>query len=417
MKLLQTALARGDFVNAQRIKSYSIVFFLGFVVAIAALLATADGLLDYMGRPLGTDFANVWAAGAMVLSGKAAEVYNPALHWAEQQSVFGKPDIPFYGWHYPPFFLLVAGALAFLPYLGALVAWQAATLAAYAAMIRLIVPGTTALLVALAFPAVFVNLIHGQNGFLTAALFGAGLSFLDRRPLLAGVFLGLLAYKPHFGLLLPLVLLVTARWRPLLSAAATVLAMAAVTTLTFGTEIWRAFLKSTEFTSAVVLEAGSTGWEKIHSVFSLARSLGCPVGAAYALHGATVLGLAAGTVWLWRRHCDLKVQSAGLVAASVLVTPYALDYDLTALAPAIAFLVADGLERGFRPFEKSILAFAWAAPLFSRGIADVLYLHPGLVGAFMVFFIALSRAAGSGTSGQRDTRDAGFGQRDTGASA
>ena len=59
---------------------------------------------------------------------------------------------------------------------------------------------------ALAFPAVFVNLGHGHNGFLTAALIGFALLWLDRRPVVAGILFGLLAYKPQFGLMIPLVL-------------------------------------------------------------------------------------------------------------------------------------------------------------------------------------------------------------------
>ena len=76
------------------------------------------------------------------------------------------------------------------------------------------------LLLALAFPAVFVNIGHGHNGFLTAALIGAGLLMLDRRPILAGILFGLMAYKPQFGVLIPLVLAATGRWRAFLAARA-----------------------------------------------------------------------------------------------------------------------------------------------------------------------------------------------------
>ena len=87
------------------------------------------------------------------------------------------------------------------------------------------------LLLALSFPAVFVNLGHGHNGLLTAALFGAALVVLDRRPLLAGLLFGLLAYKPQFGVLIPLVLIATWRWRTVAAAVGTVSALAIVTTM------------------------------------------------------------------------------------------------------------------------------------------------------------------------------------------
>jgi hypothetical protein len=40
-------------------------------------------------------------------------------------------DTPFYGWHYPPFFLAVAAALALMPYQLALIVWQGVTLLLY----------------------------------------------------------------------------------------------------------------------------------------------------------------------------------------------------------------------------------------------------------------------------------------------
>jgi hypothetical protein len=45
-------------------------------------------------------------------------------------------------------------------------------------------------------PAAFIIIGHGQNGFLTAALLGGALHLLDRRPWLAGLLIGGLAYKP-----------------------------------------------------------------------------------------------------------------------------------------------------------------------------------------------------------------------------
>src|SRR5258708_1694433 len=69
------------------------------------------------------------------------------------------------------------------------------------------------LLLTLGFTAVFVNLMHGQNGFLTRALFASGLALLDERPFAAGALFGLLCYKPQFAVVIPFVLAATGRWR------------------------------------------------------------------------------------------------------------------------------------------------------------------------------------------------------------
>ena len=132
-----------------------------------------------------------------------------------------------------------------------------------------------------------INIGHGQNGFLTAALLGGALVALDRRPLLAGILLGLLVYKPQFGLMIPIALAAGARWRSFFAAAATVALLTLVTTISFGPQVWHAFLASTHFTRTVALEQGNTGWHKIQSIFSWARMWGAPIPLAYALQGVT----------------------------------------------------------------------------------------------------------------------------------
>ena len=138
-------------------------------------------------------------------------------------------------------------------------------------------PRPETLLIAAAFPAVFVNIGHGQNGFLTAALLGGALHLLDRRPWLAGVLIGLLAYKPQFGVLIPIALLAGGRWSTIGAAVATVAALLAFSFVTLGGGVWHAFADSMTFTQTVVLEQGGTGWEKIQSVFSAVRMWGAGV--------------------------------------------------------------------------------------------------------------------------------------------
>ena len=75
------------------------------------LFATSQGTLDWKGRPLGTDFSNVYAAGTYVLEGQPAAPFEPAKQFAREQAIFGTAT-QFYGWHYPPFFLALAALLA-----------------------------------------------------------------------------------------------------------------------------------------------------------------------------------------------------------------------------------------------------------------------------------------------------------------
>ena len=238
----------------------------------------------------------------------------------------------------------------------------------------------------------FVNLGHGHNGFLTAALLGFALVQLDRRPVLAGILFGLLAYKPQFGLMIPLVLVATGRWRTVFAAAATVALLVLAATLAFGTDTWRAFFIFAEYTRMIVLETGETGWHKIQSVFSWARMWGAPLPLAYAVQGAVTLAVAAALVWLWRTGASFALKAAALCIATILATPYSLDYDLMLLAPAIACLACDGLARGFAPWEKTALAALWVVPLIARGVGQAALIPLGVIAMLIVFALILRRA-------------------------
>jgi hypothetical protein len=385
-------LRSGEWLTPARGRGYSLILLGICTVAIAGWIAASDGLIDRNGKPLGTDFSNVYAAGSLTWQGRPAEAYRPALQHAEEKAVFGGREVPFYGWLYPPFFFVIAFLVACLPYAWGLALWLAASLAAYLAAMRAILPRPEALLIAAAFPAVFINIGHGQNGFLTAALLGGALHWLDRRPWLAGVLIGLLAYKPQFGVLIPVALLAGGRWSTIGAAVATIAALLAVSFVTLGGGVWQAFADSMTFTQTVVLEQGGIGWEKIQSVFSAMRMWGAGIHLAYAVQIALALMLAASLAWLWQSNAAFELKASALATASLLATPYVLDYDLVALAVGIVFFARHGLNRGFRTFEISLLAAAWIAPLLSRGVAGATGIPLGLVVLLALYVFTLRRA-------------------------
>ncbi len=395
---VRASLRSGDWLTRERIRLIAAAILIASVAGFAVLVVTAHGAVDRLGRPLGTDFSNVYAAGTYVRDGNPTAPFDPPQQYAREQILFGK-TAPFYGWHYPPYFLFVAALLAKMPYGLALTVWQAATLALYLLTIWTI--GSAAsraagrgelFLLALAFPAVLINIGHGQNGFLTAALMGGALLALERRPSLAGVLIGLLIYKPQFGLLIPIALIAGGQWRAIAAAAATVALLTLATTLAFGPQVWHAFALSTEYSRTVVLEQGDTGWHKIQSLFSWARMWGAPIALAYALQGALTAALGVAIVRLWRSAAPHALKAAALCLAAILATPYTLDYDMMVLAPGIAFFAADALARGFRPWEKTALAALWLAPLVARSVAHATLIPLG-VPAMLAAFVVLWRRA------------------------
>lgn len=331
----------GSWLTDSRTRIYAA---LAAMISLAGLIwnwTGGDLLLDRFHRPIGTDFAGMWSAGRMLLEGQPYALFDPEPHFAYQRATFGSAEV--YGWHYPPFFLAIAALLGALPYIPALILWQASSFAFYLAAMRAIASRlkTASVLVAAAgFPAVFVTLGHGHNAFLTAGLLGFGLLFLDRRPIVAGVLLGLLAYKPQFALVLPAILVGGAwstRWRTIASATATLLAMTAAVTLWLGPGVWTAFIDGASFTRTVILEQGVTGWHKIQSTFSALRSFGASVETAYAAQAAVTLAVVATLALAAHRKADPRLIAAMTATGALLATPYCLDYDMTILGVAIAF--------------------------------------------------------------------------------
>ena len=329
---------------------------LGYLVVLAGSFIDGNWIYDRQGRPIANDFVNVWAAGRLALEGHAASAYDWTLHRAVEVHAVGHSFKGYYGWHYPPSFLFVAMLLATLPYTVAALTWLAATLPIYIAAVRAIVGERAGIFVALGWPAALWNVTAGQNGFLTAALIGGTLSLMERHPALAGICLGLLSYKPHFGLLFPLALLAGRRWHVMAVASVVTAATALSSWLVFGTATWQAFVAWMPTTSHVVLGEGGANWSRLQSLFGLVRSFGGSENLAWAVQGIAALTLASAIVCLWRSRVSFEIKAAALAAAALLATPYLYTYDLVALVVPVAFLLRAALAGRFLRGEAAGIA-------------------------------------------------------------
>ncbi len=337
-----------------------------YIVGILVWYFTAHGLADASGTPLGADFINVYAAGIMARGGGAAQVYDWDAHHAVEQAV-AHYDVPYFGWHYPPFFLIVASTIAVLPYLWAFAVYMAVSFAGYWTAMRRVMPRTRESFWFFAvFPGIFDNVINGQNGFITAGLLGAGLSMLETSPQLAGFLLGLLAYKPQFFVVIPVMLAVGGYGRVAAKVLVTACGAMILSWGIFGSDVWRAFFDASQLTQHVILEQGVTGWQKIQSVFSWARMWGADVTLAYVAQGFVAIGAVAVAAWIWLRRADFSLRVTALCAAMILATPYVLDYDLIILSVALAFLMRRGMEHGFLSGQKIVMGLMWILPMLAR---------------------------------------------------
>jgi arabinofuranan 3-O-arabinosyltransferase len=345
---------------------------------------------DKAGHGIANDFVNVWAAGRLVLDGHAAQAYDWSIHRQVQEAAVGHAFAGAYRWHYPPPFLFAAALAAMLPFVPAGVAWLVATGAAYAAVIRGIIGHRIGWLFALGFPGALWNVTAGQNGFLTTALIGGALGLLERQPVLAGCCLGLLTYKPQFGVLFPIVLVATGRWRVFGAAAITAVSLAALSWLAFGSAPWLAMMQSLATANQLVLTEGGMGWSKLQSLFGLVRALGGGETSAWMIQGGFALAIAAALTWLWRTDAPFDLKAAALAVGAVLVTPYVFAYDLVALAVPVAFLLRYALAHGLCRVEGPALVAAGAL-LLSYIVATT---QVGLAASLIVALLVVRRVHG-----------------------
>src|SRR4051794_8634328 len=86
----------GVWLTASRIRGYGLILLVFYAVASITWIAMSDGLIDRNGKPLGTDFSNVYAAGTLTWQGRSAEAYEPALQHAAEKAVFDHREVPFF---------------------------------------------------------------------------------------------------------------------------------------------------------------------------------------------------------------------------------------------------------------------------------------------------------------------------------
>jgi hypothetical protein len=339
--------------------------FLGSYVAIIgitwgpAIVGKTSTPSDENVKDSAGDFIVFYAASSLARAGHAAEAYHyPRLHQEQKKIMSIDRKLP---WHYPPTFLLVILPTSLLPFYWSWILWLCITLLLCLAVVFLIAPHPLTPWLTLAFPGIFINFICGQNGFLSAALLGGGLLLLERRPWAGGLLLGLLTYKPHLALLIPLALMAGRRWQALGAMAASAGAFALLSLTVFGLETWTAFFQNTP--RLKILLTSPMLWEKMASAFAAISILGGDWTTAWLLQGGVMLGAMIAVVWVWHRDASPARRGAALTLGILLFSPYLFYYDLAILALPLAWLGWEGSQQGWLFYEPFILALGWLSPL------------------------------------------------------
>jgi hypothetical protein len=274
--------------------------------------------------------------------------------------------------------------------------FEATTLVFYLIVVRGILGERrfAALVPVLAFPAVFWTLGLGQNAFLTAALFGAGTLYIDRRPITAGLLFGALCYKPHFGLLIPVALAAGGHWRAFAAAFAAPAALCSSSLMLFGWATWSDFFTAAAASHATY-ESGRVAFGGLVSPFGAVLLLGGNSATAYAVQAGATLSAGLLVGFVWRSGFSLPIRAASLAAATLVAIPVILIYDLTLAGVAAAWLARARGGSGLPVWEKVVLAGTFLLLLDPRGLAEVSRFPIAPLVALALLVVVATRVFGS----------------------
>ena len=348
------------------------------------------------------DFSNYWIAGRLVLEGRTADLFGPQpIYFAHLQHAFGD-DYGWHNWSYPPHMLLVLWPLGFFGYEAALLVFLAATGALFLWALRAFAGSRNIMALVAAGPFAAHNLWVAQNGFLTAGLGLGALALRERRPVLAGVLLGLLTVKPQLGILFPFLLLAERRWVVLASATATASVLVAASVVLFGVSAWTGYVQDVvPYQAFVMREMEGSFLAMMPSVFGMLRNWHVGPDLALTLHLAAALPAALLAIAAFFTLQGARERSAVLLVATFLVTPYALTYDLGLFVLGVALIAGTG--RPGEPhgkFPVLLIALAMLLPAIMTPLGEFkLSIAPAIVMAMLA--LALNQA---GFFGLRDSR-------------
>jgi hypothetical protein len=344
-----------------------------------------DGV-NALGDYLGSDFMNMWTAAKLVLAGQSQRIYALADFMQDVRSMVS-PQAPAHIFSYPPNILPLVTSFGFLPYLPALLLWTAGGIACLGLAVRANpfckIDRATLVLAALC-PAALFNLLIGQNGAFTGALFLGGFYLSESAPIAAGVLFGLLTVKPHLGVLIPFALLLRRNWRCIAAAVATALALGGVSLLMLGPGAWQSYFA---ITSTLQL------WV----IFLADRLLGLIMPGPWAdarmflgLKPALLVYLLAAGFALWtslsivRREGITARSVFALAVATLVILPYGLAYDMPVVCGAMAVYLAS-VRKEMPPavfrvtFDEILFGLLWAMPLAMFELKSIHLPAPSLV--------------------------------------
>jgi hypothetical protein len=304
---------------------------------------------SWPGTILGRDFTNLWVAGRLVLAQMSGCVFDIGCFQSHILQDLHIATVQNYS--YPPSALFMAVPFALFPYYVALALWTLCGVCFFAWAARPLLPKGFPLWLSVLTPAATINIWNGHYGFVLGGLWLLFFHQLDRRPRRAGLFAGLLTFKPHLGIM---VAVSSLRSRPtLISATVTAAALVVLSGIFFGWDTWLEF-----FTNTTAAQTRLLTTEAARFYFMMMPSPYVQFGRG---SGGLVAQLffAGAAVMLLVKHRRWDAFSAA--TATFLIVPYCFTYDMTVACLGFAIVLFERWN-SLRRAQRASLLLAFFAP-------------------------------------------------------
>jgi len=327
-----------NFLKTWRVTWYPRIVFLTLLASIFIAVLGGRGAESLTGR-LGGDYPAFYAAGEIARQGDWTHLYNFSRQTATQRPLLPtESEGAFLAFAYPPFVALLYYPLSLMNFRLSFLVHTLLMVLVIAVALRLlcrrnpeIASFYELLLVAtLLYYPMLRAVLGGQNTpiifLLVVAVWTADLS---RKEWLAGVFLGLMLFKPQYGIPLIGLHLLAWRWKTVVSSAVVAMGLYLISSYFCGAlwiEEWLQFSFKFASIDASVNPSNSVSWIGfLEALFGAYSKIALITGTGLAL----LTSAAACMIWYKARaKNDLSYQLGVSITALLLIQPHAMYYDM-----------------------------------------------------------------------------------------
>ena len=288
--------------------------------------------LDTINLVLGRDFINFYHYGIAAWEENPAKYYDVKYYDVVLNNFFGGHDYTFQQWSYPPHYMLVAAPFAFFNYYISLAIFTLISLFVYWKFIINTFDDASYQAAFWLTPILVLFAICGQLSAIIAVLFVIIFNLMDKRPVLAGLLIALLTVKPQVGLLFPLFLIITGRWKVFLAASIGTLLFIGSSIVIHGVQPWITFIEvGAPAQSQVLINLPEITAGLMPTAFVNLYNAGMSFYAATIIH--TIVAICAIIIMIYacKRTNDEFLKYAIFITCTFLLTPYLMMYDILIL--------------------------------------------------------------------------------------